>query len=79
VAICFFSKALNVRPITLLGAEITPKKGYKTITVRADVYDYFFSEWLKVKDEYVIKRGIRSFSAYVTYRLAQLINKEKKD
>jgi predicted CopG family antitoxin len=62
-----------------LGAETTPKKGYKTITVRADVYDYFFNEWLKVKDEYVIKRGIRSFSAYVTYRLAQLINKEKKD
>jgi hypothetical protein len=46
--------------------------------VKAEVYDYFFSEWLKVKDEYTIKRGIRSFSAYVTYRLAQLVSEEKK-
>ncbi len=58
---------------------ITPKKGYKSITVKAEVYNYFFNEWLKVKDEYAIKRGIRSFSAYVTYRLAQLMNEEKKN
>jgi hypothetical protein len=47
--------------------------------VKAEVYDYFFKEWLKVKDEYTIKRGIRSFSAYVTYRLAEVIAKEEKD
>jgi len=35
----------------------TPKKGYKSITVKADVYDYFFKEWLRVKEEYAIKRG----------------------
>ncbi len=55
-----------------------PKKGYKTITVKAEVYDYFFNEWLKVKDEYAIKRGIRSFSAYVTYRLAALMTDNNK-
>jgi len=42
------------------------------------VYDYFFNEWLEVKEEYAIKKGIHSFSAYVTYILAQLINEEKK-
>ena len=47
--------------------------------MKTEVYDYFFKEWLRVKDEYVIRRGIRSFSAYVTYRLAQLMNEEKKD
>ena len=47
----------------------TPKKGYKSITVKTEVYDYFFNEWLKVKEEYAIKKGIRSFSAYITYRL----------
>ena len=31
-----------------------------------------------VKEEYAIKKGIRSFSAYVTYRLAQLVNEDKK-
>jgi hypothetical protein len=56
----------------------TPKKGYKSITVKAEVYDYFFKEWLRVKEEYAIKKGIHSFLAYVTYRLAQLINEDKK-
>lgn len=55
-----------------------PKKGYKTITVKTEVYDYFFDEWLNVKEEYAIKKGIRSFSAYVTYCLAKLISEDKK-
>jgi hypothetical protein len=46
--------------------------------VKAEVYDYFFNEWIKVKEEYAIKKGIHSFSAYVTYHLAQLINEDKK-
>ena len=55
-----------------------PKKGYKTITVKAEVYDYFFNEWLKVKNEYTIQKGIRSFSAYITYLLAQLMAEDPK-
>jgi hypothetical protein len=55
-----------------------PKPGYKSITVKAEIYDYFFNEWLKVKEEYAISKGIRSFSAYVTYRLCQLMNEDKK-
>jgi hypothetical protein len=46
--------------------------------VKAEIYDYFFNEWLKVREEYTISKGIRSFSAYVTYRLAQLMNDDKK-
>ena len=42
------------------------------------MYDYFFKEWLKVKEEYAINKGIHSFSAYVTSRLAELINEDKK-
>jgi hypothetical protein len=38
-----------------------PKKGFKTITVKAEVSDYFFSEWLKVKDEYTIKKAFEVF------------------
>jgi hypothetical protein len=56
---------------------ITPKHGYKSITVKTEIYDYFFNEWLKVKAEYAITQGIRSFSAYVTYRLSQLMSEEK--
>jgi hypothetical protein len=46
--------------------------------VKAEVYDYFFNEWLKVKEDYAIKKGIHSFSAYITYTLAQLMDKENK-
>jgi hypothetical protein len=42
------------------------------------VYDYFFNEWLKVKEEYAIKKGIRSFSAFITFTLAQLMKEEKE-
>lgn len=56
-----------------------PKSGFRTITVKENVYDYFWKEWQKVKDEYSIKKGIRSFSAYITYRLSELIEKEEQD
>jgi hypothetical protein len=46
--------------------------------VKTEVYDYFFNQWLKVKEEYAIKKGIRSFSAYITYRLSELITEDKK-
>lgn len=46
--------------------------------MKTEVYDYFYSEWLKVKEEYAIEKGIRSFSAYVTFRLAQLMAQDKK-
>lgn len=49
-----------------------PRKGYKSITVKENVYGYFYKEWSKVKEEYSIKKGIRSFSAFVSYRLSQL-------
>ncbi len=60
------------------GEPLTPKKGFKTITVKTEIYDYFYAEWTKVKEEYAIKRGIRSFSAYITYQLAQQMSREKK-
>jgi hypothetical protein len=46
--------------------------------VKAEVYDYFFNEWLKVKKEYAVMKGINSFSAYVTFTLAALMNEEMK-
>ena len=69
---------MYVRLLSTEGNLRTPKKGYKSITVKTEDYDYLFKEWLKVKDESSIKKGIHSFSAYITYRLAQLINNDKK-
>ena len=69
---------MYVRLLIQRGEHNIPKKGYKSITVKAEVYDYFFNEWLIVKEEYAIKKGIRSFSAYITARLAELINEDKR-
>jgi hypothetical protein len=54
-----------------------PRKGFKTITVKENVYDYFFKEWQERRQELEVK-GIRSFSGYISYRLSQLIEQEKK-
>jgi hypothetical protein len=55
-----------------------PRKGYKNITVSDKVYDYFMHEYVKVKEEYAIKKGIRSFSAFVSMKLAELLEQDKK-
>ena len=54
-----------------------PRKGFKTITVKENVYNYFFNEWKERRQELEVK-GIRSFSGYISYRLSQLIEQEKK-
>lgn len=51
-----------------------PKEGYKSITVKAEVYDYYYAEWLKVKKEYTVKKGITSFSSFITYILAKIMD-----
>ena len=60
------------------GYPTTPKHGFKRITVKAEIYDNFFNERLKLKEEYTIKKGIRSFSACFTYRLWELMSEEKE-
>jgi hypothetical protein len=77
--LAFYCQTLNKCTFGIgLGGTQTPKKGYKSITVKTEVYDYFFNQWIQVKDDYAIKKGIRSFSAYITYRLSELITEDKK-
>ena len=53
-------------------------KGYRTITVQQKIYDYLMDEYKPQKDGLATKKGIKNFSAYVTWRLAQLIEQDKK-
>jgi len=53
-----------------------PYKGWKTITVKDEVYDYFQGRWLKEKDEYR-EQGITSFSGFVTKLLFEMIKQEE--
>ena len=55
-----------------------PEKGYKSITVKQEVYDYLMNEYKSQKKEWLVRKGISSFSGYVTYRLNQLMEEEKK-
>jgi len=56
-----------------------PAPGFKSITVKDAVYDFFWKEWKKVEGtEYAIKHGITSFSGYVSHRLYTLMQLEKK-
>jgi predicted CopG family antitoxin len=54
-----------------------PYKGYKSITVRDEIYDKLWNIWEKRKDEYH-KQGITSFSGFVTRFLYELLEEEKK-
>lgn len=58
--------------------EDMPEKGYKSITVKQDVYDYLKKEYTDRKREWLVKHGISSFSGYVTYRLNELMEQDEK-
>lgn len=54
--------------------KVMPEKGYKSITVKEEVYDFLMGEYRKTKNELLIKNGINSFTGYIAYRLSQLID-----
>ena len=55
-----------------------PKKGWRSLTVKDYVYDYFKEQYLKMDKELRIKKGITSLSGFITYRLEQLIAQDEK-
>lgn len=54
-----------------------PRKGYASITIPDDVYFFFKKEWEKHKSE-LRRKGVRSFSGYVSYKLNQLLEQEEE-
>jgi hypothetical protein len=54
-----------------------PERGYKSITVKQDVYDFLMAEYTQQKKEWLVRHGISSFSGYVTYRLNELMEQDK--
>lgn len=59
-----------------IGETDLPRKGWKSITVSEDVYDYFWKEWQENKNEHKLKEGITSFSGFLTKILYELIQRE---
>lgn len=54
-----------------------PYKGHKSITVRDEDYEYFWRLWQSKKDE-LRKKGVRSFSAFVTMKLYEALELDEK-
>lgn len=55
-----------------------PENGYKSITVKQDVYDYLMAEYKRQKKDWLTKHGISSFSGYIIHRLNELVEQDKK-
>lgn len=66
------------KKLVLCERNSMPKKGWKSITLPEEVYEFFREEWLKQKTE-LWRKGIRSFSGFVCYMLSTLIEQKKKE
>ena len=49
-----------------------PKQGYKTITITDELYEDLKAKYAIEKSKYS-RIGVRSFSAYVAFRLAEML------
>jgi predicted CopG family antitoxin len=54
-----------------------PREGFKTITVRDEIYDTLWDLWAKNRKEYA-KNGITSFSGFVTKFLYEALERDEK-
>ena len=54
-----------------------PYKGHKSVTLREEDYNFFWSLWEKQKEE-LKKKGVRSFSAFVTMKLYEAIERDEQ-
>jgi len=54
-----------------------PRKGYRSITVREEIYDALWTQYNIQKDE-LLRQGITSFSGYVTKFLYESLERKEK-
>jgi len=54
-----------------------PYKGYKSITVKEEVYNRLWAVWEERREEY-LRQGITSFSGFVTRFLYELVEREER-
>jgi len=53
-----------------------PRKGFKSITVREEVYQDLWNQWQKQQDK-LLKEGITSFSGFCTRIIYEALEKSK--
>ena len=49
-----------------------PRQGYRSLTIREEIYDRLWNEYINSKKEWLIKNGITSFNGYISFKLCQL-------
>lgn len=56
----------------------SPNKGFKSFTVREEIYNYWQERFLKDKDKMMRETGHTSFTAYMTKRLFDMKDIDEK-
>lgn len=59
-----------------VGVRVVPKPGFKSITVSESVYDRFHDAYQTSQEE-LTRKGVKSFSAYVSYMLEEQMLKDE--
>lgn len=54
-----------------------PRAGFKSITVKEAVYDYFFKKYQENQKYYQLEYGITSFGGFVTWLLKRMLDMEE--
>ena len=55
-----------------------PRPGYRTLTIREEIYIKLWNDYINSKKEWLIKNGITSFNGYITFRLCQSLEEDMK-
>jgi hypothetical protein len=60
-------RIVNIKYINILYSTIQdmPRKGFRSITVREEIYDELMQQYKENREE-LLKQGVTSFSGYVT-------------
>lgn len=53
-----------------------PREGYKSITVKQEIYNFFLEEWRAHENEWRMK-GVTSFSGFCTKMLYEMMQRIK--
>ena len=56
---------------------VMPYKGHRSVTIREEDYKYFWDLWQEQKEE-LMKRGVRSFGAFITRKLYEAIELDER-
>lgn len=56
-----------------------PKEGFRSITVKDHVYNYFYKKWKQREGYYQREHGVTSFAGFATWLLNRMLEQEQAE